>query len=212
MIGAVVGPFAEAVRATFQPCTFLLIVPILAAVVAARARWQALVGATVGAVVGGWILIDNRWILDGWSLRVSAGVVVALLGAIVMSPTDAADTAGAGGRRLRLPDPARWTGVGLIAVIATSWWRPCVGPELGSILNGAQDGLAGQMIPMAAYMLGAMVPVAVVAALRYAVEPPERALTAITRAGAAAGVIVAVFLVAGRHDDVVVTLTRWTLE
>lgn len=212
MIAAVVGPFAEAVRSTFQPCTFLLIAPILAAVLAARARWQALVGAIVGAVVGGWILIDNRWILDGWSLRVSAVLVATALTAIVMSPTDADDTDGAGGRRFRLAGPARWSAVGVIAVIATMWWRPCVGSELGAILNGAQDGRAGQMMPMAAYMLGAMVPVAVVVALRHAVEPPERVLAAITQAGAAAGVIVAVFLVTGRHDDVVVTLTRWTLE
>ena len=72
MLAAMIGPFAEAVRATVQPCTFLLIVPTTAAVVAARANWQALVGGTAAAVVGGWILADNSVLLEGAWLRLSA--------------------------------------------------------------------------------------------------------------------------------------------
>ncbi len=76
---AVTGPFAEAVRATVRPCTFLLIVPTLAAVVAAGARWQALVAATGSGVVGGWVLADNAFVLDGTRLRLSAVAAVVLL-------------------------------------------------------------------------------------------------------------------------------------
>jgi cytochrome c biogenesis protein CcdA len=92
------------------------------------------------------------------------------------------------------------------------WWRPCVGAELGAILNGAQDGLAGEVVPMAAYMLGAILPVAVVVAISRAVQPPERATTVLAWGAVAVGLVVAASLVAGQHDEVVVTLTRWTLE
>lgn len=206
---AVVGPFAEAVRATAQPCTFLLIVPTMAAVVACRARWQALVATVVAGTVGGWVLIDNRWILDGWLLRASAAVAIALFAVLAFQPL-----------RSRVPGLARGLErdlslagiVGVITFTATLWWRPCVGEELGAILNGAQAGTVGQLVPMAAYMLGALVPVAAVVALRYALPPPGRALEAVAWASAALGIVISTSLLAGRHDDVVVALTRWTLE
>ena len=49
------------------------------------------------------------------------------------------------------------TGVaGGLAFLGTLWWRPCVGEELGVILTGAaNDGLAGELLGMAAYMAGA---------------------------------------------------------
>jgi len=206
---AVVGPFAEAVRATFQPCTFLLIVPIMAAVVAARARWQALVAAAVAAVVGGWIVADNSFLLDGWLLRLSAVVVIALL-LLLVAPQLAERIPSFGA--VPSSSSAQAAAVGAITLIATQWWRPCVGEELGVILNGAQDGLGGQLLPMAAYMLGALVPVALVVAIRYAVDPAEPVLATATWVAAAVAVVVAGSLVAGQHDDVVVTLTRWTLE
>ncbi len=61
-------------------------------------------------------------------------------------------------------------------------------------------------------MLGAMVPIAAVVAIRYASEPGARTLTVCASGGAFTGVVVAAFLVAGRHESVVVTLTRWTVE
>jgi cytochrome c biogenesis protein CcdA len=209
VIAAVIGPFAEALRATFQPCTFLLIVPTLTAVVAARAGWRALAAATIAAVLGGWILMDNRWILDGGSLRFSAVLVVALL-VLVTVP--------AGRGRMRALDrvfrreSGRAATAGAITLIASLWWRPCVGEELGAILNGAQNGLGGQLVPMTAYMLGAMLPVALVVATRYAADPSERVLSAATWIAASVLVVVAASLVAGQHDEVVVTLTRWTVE
>lgn len=202
---AVVGPFAESLRATLQPCTFLLIVPTLTAVVVARARWQALAAATVAAVVGGWVLIDNRWILDGWLLQLSA-VFVAVLLVLMIVPLRRISHA-----RLDAPIPQAFA-VGVLTLIATMWWRPCVGTELGKVLNGAQDDVAGQLVPMAAYMLGALVPVAVIVAIRYAAEPSDRIITSVVWSAGAVGVVVAVSLAAGQHDDVVVTLTRWTLE
>lgn len=207
MFAVVVGPFAEAVRSTVQPCTFLLIVPTFAAVVAARAGWRALVGAALAAVAGGWLLADNSFLLEGAWLRISAAFVVIATAALV-APLDRMDARSAG--RFAAP----WTRAGIVsfvALVATQWWRPCVGEELGVILSASQDDIGGQLLPMAVYMLGAMVPVAAAVAVRYAVEPATRALTVAASCAALVGIVVAGFLVVGRHESVVVTLTQWTL-
>lgn len=209
MIAAIVGPFTEAVRATIQPCTFLLIMPTLAAVVAAGARWQGLVGASGAAVVGGWMLADNQVVLDGVALRVSGLAVIVVL--VLLASRTAKDAIPRVGGHL----DGAWVQAGMVGgltLLATMWWRPCVGAQLGTILNGAQDGLADELLPMAAYMLGAMVPVAIVVAAMYAIEPPRRLSNAIGWVFAVTGVVVAGSLVAGQHDEVVVTLTHWTLE
>lgn len=204
MLAAVVGPFAESIRATIQPCTFLLIVPTLTAVIASKARWQSLVAATVAAIIGGWILVDNRWILDGGALRGSALLVIALLALLVL-PTERL-------RPLRFIPTTAWPQaamVGVITLVATMWWRPCVGRELGDILN--QDAFADQLVPMTAYMLGALVPAAAGVAIRYAIRPSASAMALVSWACALIGVVIAGSLVVGQHDDVVVVLTRWTL-
>lgn len=199
------APFAEAVRATAQPCTFLLIVPIAVGVAAARLRWQAFVAAAIAAILGGWLLAANRFLLEGVWLRVSGALVIAALAMIVVP---------------QVSDRLQWAGraqlqvavAGAVAFIAALWWRPCVGEELGVILSGAQNGLAGQLLPMAAYMLGAVAPVGLLVLLRYALGSPDRYLAVASLSALAIGVVVAGSLALGRHDDVVVTLTRWTLE
>ncbi|MEO6651240.1 MAG: hypothetical protein ABIP17_01115 [Ilumatobacteraceae bacterium] len=208
MIAAIIGPFAEAVRATVQPCTFLMIVPTATAVIAASARWQALVAAVAAAIVGGWILADNEFLLDGAALRWSAVVVALALVALLLPLL-----------RERVPIPTQlmgrpWTQAAIVAfvvLVATQWWRPCVGRELGNVLSDAQFDLVGQLLPMAFYMLGVMVPIAALVALRYLVEPAERWQAALSGVAGTVGVVIALFLVAGRHESVTVTLTRWTL-
>lgn len=206
---AIIGPFAEAVRATVQPCTFLLIVPTLAAVVAARARWEVLVGAVAAAVVGGWLLADNEFLLEGAWLRVSAVAVVIATGALVAPLL--------GGRLPRSPESLGrpWVQSGIVAfivLVATQWWRPCVGTELGAILSDAQFDLVGQLMPMAFYMLGAMVPVAVIVAARYALAPGDRLQATVGGTAATISVVIALYLIAGQHESVTSTLTRWTLQ
>lgn len=209
---AVAGPFAEALRATFQPCTVLLVVPTVTAVVAGRARWQGTLAAAASLIVGGWILLDNRFVLEGWMLRASAGlVVVALVALVVFASPEFRGRVPAAGPMFQRPWPQAAL-VGAITLAASLWWRPCVGEQLGAILNGAQEGIGGQLVPMAAYMLGTFAPVALVVAVRYAADPPARLLATSAWFAAAAGIVVAGALVAGRHGDVVVTLTRWTLE
>ena len=61
-------------------------------------------------------------------------------------------------------------------------------------------------------MLGLMVPIIVAALVIRLLEPGPEALGWTGRIAAGVGVVVAGALVLGQHDDVVVTLTRWTLE
>jgi hypothetical protein len=200
-----VGPFAEAVRATSQPCTFLLIVPVLAVSLSVGNRWRAALAVGAAAIVGGWLLAANRFVLDGWPLRIVAlATCVAVVA--VAEPTG----------RARYPVLANEVVAASVAasvtLAATMWWRPCVGTELGVILTEAQRGLADQLWPMAVYMLGTMVPVAIVVLAHAVVDPPERIVRAVAWVGVALGLVVAGSLVAGQHDRVVATLTRWTLE
>lgn len=141
------GAFAEAVRATTQACTLLLLAPVLAVVIATRCRWQSLVAALIAAVIGGWVLAANSILLDDFQIRVSAALVLAALVLIVIGPRHEKFgwAAGAGVQTLA---------VGGVTLLATLWWRPCVGTELGVILTDARKGLAGQLPGMAAYMIG----------------------------------------------------------
>ena len=198
------GAFAEAIRATVQPCSFLLIVPILVVVLATGARWLPTATAVGAAVVGGWLLASNWLILDGWQLQLSAAVALIAIVAVALVPFD---------ERLNTlrSDRAGVPVAAGVSLLATMWWRPCVGEELGSILTDAQTGLAGQLPGMTAYMLGAMVPVVMVALVVNVVGMTERRRATIGASAALLGVVVVGALAVGRHDSVVVTLTRWTL-
>ena len=201
----VVGPFSEALRSTIQPCTFLLLAPVMLVVVAARLRLQAVIAAFGAGILGGWVFADNTFVLDGWWLRLSAlpvlGVFVGLAIPAVGDrfPRLRGTTAGA-------------LGTGFVTAGATLWWRPCVGNELGTILTDAQSGVVGQMLPMAAYMIGALTPVAAVALAHRVWEPDQRTDVWLGWGALLMALIVSGSILVGRHDQIVVALTRWTVS
>jgi cytochrome c-type biogenesis protein len=199
------GAFAEAIRATTQPCTFLLIVPILVVVLATGARVRPTVAAIGAAIVGGWLLASNWLILDGWQLQLSAVSATAAIVAVALAPF-VERLVVLRGDRAGVPTAAG------VALLATMWWRPCVGEQLGSILTNAQTGLVGQIPGMTAYLLGAMTPVAIVALAVNVAGPTERRRSMVGVTAALVGVVVVGALAVGRHDSVVVTLARWTLD
>jgi hypothetical protein len=160
----------------------------------------AAVGATI---VGGLLLASNWFILDGWQLQVSAGVAVAAIVAVAAAPFDDRLIS------LRNDRVAAPVAAG-VSLLATMWWRPCVGEELGAILTDAQTGLAGQIPGMTAYMVGSMLPVLIVALAVNVVGPVARQRAAV--GSGVVGLVVVGALAVGRHDSVVVTLTKWTLN
>jgi cytochrome c biogenesis protein CcdA len=196
--------FAEAVRATTQPCTLLLIAPPMLAVIVTRGRWAPLVAVLVGAVAGGRLFIANVVALSETQLRVS-GVVVST--ALIVLAMAASVPALRWVRDIRVQS----TISGGVAFLATLWWRPCVGSELGAILTDARNvGVAGQLPAMAAYMLGAMVPVVIVALVIRAIDPSPNTTKWIAGGAAGVGLVIGGALALGRHSELVTTLTGWT--
>jgi hypothetical protein len=195
--------FAEAIRATTQPCTLLLLLPALVTTVITRGRWLPFVATCIGAVLGGWLFIANVVALSDVQLQLSGLLVAGATVVVVAAPTVPS-------LRWAATPVAHTATAGVIMFVATLWWRPCIGAELGSILTGARRGVWGQLPGMAAYMLGALVPVlAVVLGMRAIDASP----VSVRRAGWVAGgvgLVVAGALAVGRHDALVTTLTRWT--
>lgn len=196
------GAFFEAIRSLTQPCTLLFMVPTLAIVVAASARWYVVAAAIGAAIVGGWALAGDWWSLDDFGLRVAGAVFVAL----AAGPAFSRD----GLRSAQETNPAL-AGVAVAGgtLMATAWWRPCVGEHLGLILDGSRG--AGHQLPaMAAYMLGLMLPV-VAAGLLHQLGGHEHRTARWARSMAAMlGAAIGLALVGGVHDDLVVVLSRWT--
>ena len=195
--------FAEAIRATTQPCTLLLVALPLTMAVITRGRWAPFAAMCVGAVLGGWLFIANVVVLSDTWLRLSgllvASILAILLAAPVVNGLGWADRAG-----------VRAAAAGAVTFIATLWWRPCIGSELGTILTASRNGLAAQLPGITAYMLGAMVPVLAVVLVMRAIELTPPRAQVVSRVAGLVGLVVAAALAIGRHDDLVTSLTRWT--
>lgn len=200
-----IGAFAEAIRATTQPCTLLLVLPPLVATILTRGRWIPLGASLVAAVLGGWLYAANVFALNAAQLQAS-GVIVA--GVLMV-------TAGAPHvERLRwCSTPSAQAALSAsITFAATLWWRPCVGSQLGALLTDASRSVPSALPGMTAYMLGAMAPVVLAALLIRAVEPGPGASVWMVRGAGVVGLVVASSMAMGTHDQLVSTLTRWTLS
>jgi cytochrome c-type biogenesis protein len=196
--------FFEAIRATTQPCTLLLVLPALLMAVITRGRWMPFAAICLGAVLGGWLFVANVVSLSDLQLQLSGVLVAMAIAVIVAAPSTTSS-------RWAQTLPARAAVAGGVSFIAALWWRPCIGEELGSILTASRNGVAAQLPGITAYMLGAMLPVLIVVLIMRIVDPsPKVAQRAALLAGGAS-LVVAGSLAIGRHDELVTTLTRWTV-
>ena len=195
--------FAEAVRATTQPCTLLLLIPQLSMAVITKGRWAPFAAICVGAVLGGWLFIANVMALSSAQLRLSGVLVAVTIGLVAAAPS-VPQLAGFAG-------PGAETGAaGGVAFVATLWWRPCVGVELGAILSGARAGLVGQLGGITAYMFGALIPVLAAALVIRAIDPSDDNTRRASWLAGGIGIATATALAVGRHDELVTALTRWS--
>jgi uncharacterized membrane protein required for colicin V production len=200
-----ISAFAEATRATTQPCTLLLLLPALLMAIIARGRWVPFAAICVGAVLGGWLFIANVVSLSDTQLQLSGILVAVAVGATVAAPFVSWLT------WLERPT-AQAALAGGVAFTATLWWRPCIGVELGSILTASRSGVAHQLPGITAYMLGAMLPVLAVVLIMRAIDPSPRAAQRAAFVAGGVGLVVAGALTIGRHDELVAHLTRWTQQ
>jgi len=195
--------FAEAIRATTQPCTLLLLLPALVMAVITRGRWAPFVAICIGAVLGGWLFIANVVALSDGPLQISGVLVGAMIILAITSPS-VPWLCWADHRSIETAT------AGVVGFVATLWWRPCIGTELGSILTSARDGVVGQLPGVSAYMLGTMMPVLAAVLVVRAIDPAPETARRVTWVAGGIGVVVAGALAIGRHDELVTTLTRWT--
>ncbi|HYN34428.1 MAG TPA: hypothetical protein VES40_17520 [Ilumatobacteraceae bacterium] len=197
--------FAEAIRATTQPCTLLLLLPALLMAVITRGRWYPFFAICLGAVLGGWLFIANVVSLSDRQLQLSGILVAAAIGATVAAPF-------VSWLALLERPPAQTAAAGGVAFIATLWWRPCIGAELGSILTASRSGVVAQLPGITAYMLGAMLPVLAVVLTMRAIDPSRRTAQRAALVAGGVALVVAGALAIGRHDELVVHLTRLTQQ
>ena len=104
----------------------------------------------------------------------------------------------------------RAAAAGGVTFVATLWWRPCIGSELGAILSASRSGLVAQLPGITAYVLGAMVPVLAIVLIIRIIDPMPPRAQVVSRVAGLLGLVVAGALAIGRHDDLVTALTRWT--
>lgn len=207
--------FVEGVRSITQACQLVVLVPVAALVLAGRAR-AAVVGAAVGGVVlGGWLFVTRSLVLDDTAIRWSGLLVVALVVAVGLPAL--AETSTVAGRwlpsgalrPLRHPALAP-AAVALVAVVATTWWRPCVGEQLGRILTSAPDEPVAQAPATFGFMLGMALPLVAVGLLVAAIRPPARPLAIGSLAAGGVTIVLAASVVAGQQGEIVAQLLEWS--
>lgn len=205
-LGAVEA-FAEAVRSIGQPCSLVVILPPVCAVLAGRGRRPVVAGALVGGVVGGWLFAGGRLVLGDVGIRLSAALVLLAIALIAFASRTRRGTP------LRRPAVGAVGAVaaGVVAATAVLWWRPCVGAALGRILTDFPDDPAGQALPMAAFVLGLLLPVPVTAILLGLLDRRSPLVDAAGLVGAVAASLLALAVLGGAHDDLVSQLVRWTV-
>ena len=190
----------EGFSSAWLPCSWILLVPGAAAVLAARTKLiPAAAGFSISATLLGWLRFADLG--GGWAIGVAA---VALVTATVLFFVPVVLNQGA---------IASVAGI-LAGGASAELWVPCVGPEFGKLLNELPDQGAVGLGQMGIFMLGVLAPLAlVVAGIR--LIPESIAESTETTLAIVGGVILAVMAVAtavGLHDDVVGQLFQWSLK
>ncbi|MDE0699814.1 MAG: hypothetical protein F4Y27_12080 [Acidimicrobiaceae bacterium] len=191
--------FFEGVEAITQACTLALLLPGLAMVlVARRGRLTLAVCYTVFAAVLMWAQAAQHWSF------VSRGAIVVVLGVLVAATFVAA-------RSAQRADQRRLIAAGVVGGALAGWmWLPCVGTQLGDILNNATTQGPRTLVLMIVYTIGALLPVLLIALLSHALPASEKFLNhrAVAVVGLGFGALYAITVAIGRYDDLVGELYR----
>lgn len=149
--------FGEAIAAVTASCNFGVVIVAIAAVLAGRGDLRVVGAVVVAALVGGWLFAADVTLPIG---RFGGSVVhTIVLAALIIG--------------VFLAHRRVWVAAGLAGlaeVLATVWWRPCVGRELAAIINRGSDAFGSTAFGMALYMLGLLTPAIAVAAVAFLVK------------------------------------------
>lgn len=153
----------EGVDSLRLPCSWVLLIPGAALVFFGRRRTVLIVSVFVS------FAIATAWLrFAGWWFEVPRGAIQVLLGATIIAASAIA------WKR----DEATSDGIlAAIVGVASAWtWIPCVGPNLGDILNGARTDPFGHFGGTAAFLIGQFLPLIAIAALGHLVPGLDRRL------------------------------------
>ena len=191
--------FLEGVEGIGTACTLVVLVPAVALVLVARhARLMVAVCYVMGTVVLAWARVVGYWNIE-LSRLVMPFAAALVLGVYVF------------GYRSTGPDSRAATGAGIVAGALAGWlWQPCVGPELGDILNNAATESVRSGTLLLVYAAGALLPALLLALTPHALPKAKQILDRlpVVVLGATVGVVYAATLAVGRYNDLIGELHR----
>ena len=201
------GVFLEGVGVITQACTLVIGLPALFLALTGRRAAPWIVGATVVATaLVMWAKAATwwTWANDGWMVVPIALVIVAAFSGAAVAGGMPGDTTA----RIPLALAAGIAG----GVIAGWMWQPCVGTELGEILNNADTDRLSTAVRMIVYTAGALLPAVLLAAVPRAWPVAQRWFEhARARLGGVAfGALYALTVLSSRYDELIGQLSRWS--
>ncbi|MDW3177228.1 MAG: hypothetical protein R8J94_07580 [Acidimicrobiia bacterium] len=192
-----IGSFLEGIESLRLPCSWVLLIPGIAVLVFGRRRTPLVVAAFIAAA----ILV--AWLrFAGWWFSTPQGGVQVVLGVAIVAGAGLAWRKDTG-----IYDAA----VATIAGLAAAWtWIPCVGPELGEILNGSRTEPFQHIGGTVAFLLGQFLPFILIAAIGVVWPQLTRRLEhrGIVAVGALLLMLVGVLFITTLFDDLASELAR----
>lgn len=145
-----INTLLEGVESLRLPCSWVLLIPAAAITLFGRRRTALVVSVFVAvAALLAWVRFA------GWWFAVPRGSIQVALGVVIMATAAIAWKFDRG-----ITDVL----ASVVAAITSVWaWIPCVGPELGNILN--DRSASSQFFPTIAFMVGLLLPFILVAAV-----------------------------------------------
>lgn len=188
--------FAEGIESIRLACSLVLLIPALGIVLLGRRRLVLVATWVATATVVSWLRFVGWWGLESsgiWHALAGVGLVALVAAAWKLDrlETDVAVTAGA-------------------ATIATWTWVPCVGRQLGDILNAARAEPWQQFGPTTLFTIGLFLPLVLVAAAGVALPDvaARTARPAVRNAGLGIIVLVGALVAVTLFDDLAGELAR----
>ncbi len=192
-----IGSLIEGIESLRLPCSWVLLIPGIAVVVFGRRRTPLVVAVFAAtAMFVAWLRFA------GWWFAAPHGATQIALGLLIV--------AGAGLAWHK--DAGVYDGlVAGIAGLAAAWtWIPCVGPELGEILNGSRTDPFQHIGGTVAFLLGQFLPFVLIAAIGVLLPTFAKRLEhrAVVTAGAILLTLVGMLFVTTLFDDIASELAR----
>lgn len=192
-----IGSFLEGIESLRLPCSWVLLIPGIAVLVFGRRRTPLVVAAfIVAAILVAWLRFA------GWWFSTPQGGVQVVLGVAIVAGAGLAWRKDTG-----IYDAA----VATVAGLAAAWtWIPCVGPELGEILNGSRTEPFQHIGGTVAFLLGQFLPFILIAAIGVVWPQLTRRLEhrGIVAVGALLLMLVGVLFITTLFDDLASELAR----